>query len=229
MSQDQVMRMRHFVFGMLLLLPACDPGDVVLVSPEKSGAEGPSLSVRAVVDTPYVQLTESLNWTAGMPGAQVRVHRMEEPYDESYWTTAAADSTGVAAFFDLLGGQYEVEVSRTLDSAETAQGQGVVQILAGGRRMYLPAPDVREVTMAPDRRGSLVFGEFGLATARLATEAPVNTKYFEVYNNADTTIYLDGKYWGMGWHLNLDFPYRPTALPPCSPDVILSSLRKAEQ
>jgi hypothetical protein len=196
---------------LLVFVVSCDPGDVVLVSLEKSGAEGPSLSVRAVVDTPYVTIAESLGWTLGVHGAQVRVHRMEEPYDESYWTTAVADSTGVAAFFDLLAGLYEVEVSRTLASAETAQVQGVVQILAGGRRMYLPAPDVREVTMAPDGRGALVFSEFGLATARLSSQASLDTKYFEVYNNADTTIYLDGKYWGMGWNLNFEAPAWPCA------------------
>jgi hypothetical protein len=200
----------------LLLLTACDPGDVVLVSPEKSGAEGPSLSVRAVVDTPYVALAESLGWTAGVPGAQVRVHRMVEPYDESYWVTAVADSTGVVAFFDLLAGQYEVEVSRTLDSAETAQGQGVVQILAGGRRMWMspPAPDVLEVTMAPDGRGALVFGEFSLALPvpwDIPAEGSFDARYFEVHNNTDTTIYLDSKYWGVGWENIFDQSWGPCA------------------
>jgi hypothetical protein len=208
---------RGSTLGLLLLLAACDPGDVVLVSPEQSEAEGPSLSVRAVVDTPYVPLAESLSWTAGVPGATVRVHNMHEPYDESYWTTAVADSTGVAAFFDLLGGLYEVEVSRTLDSAETAQAQGAVQILAGGRRMWMypPAPDVLEVTMAPDTRGSLVFAEFKFNQAMYPSETGgvsySDHKYFEVFNNSDTTIYLDGKYWGIGWNDNIDVPLWPCA------------------
>ena len=189
----------------LLLLAACDPGDVVLVSPEKSGAEGPSLSVRAVVDTPYVPLAESLMWTTGVPGATVRVHKMVEPYDESYWVTAVADSTGVAAFFDLLAGLYEVEVSRTLDSTEIERVGGGVHVLAGGRRLYLPAEDVQEVTMAPDGRGALVFGEFALAFPGYIVTG-MDAKYFELHNNADTTIYLDGKYWGVGWWYMRDFP-----------------------
>ncbi len=198
----------------LFFVVSCDPGDVVLVSPEKSGADAPVLSVRAVVDTPYAATAESLGWTAGVPGAQVRVHRREAPYNESYWTTAVADSTGVAAFFDLLAGLYEVEVSRTLNAAETAQVQGAVQVLAGGRRVYLPAPDVREVTMAPDGRGALVFGEFSLALPMpwdIPTEGSFDARYFEVHNNTDTTIYLDGKYWGVGWNTIFDQSWGPCA------------------
>jgi hypothetical protein len=38
-----------------------------------------------------------------------------------------------------------------------------------------------------------------------------DAKYFEVYNNGDTAIYLDGMYWGIGWHLIRDYPAWPCA------------------
>ncbi len=206
--------MHKSAVGFVLLFAACDPGDVVLLTPETSGPKSPSLAVRAVIDTPYAAVAESLSWAAGVPDAQVRVHRMDEPYIESYWHVATADSTGFATFPALLGGLYEVEVTRPLSTAETVKSGAGLRILAGGRRMYLSASHA-EVTMAPDQRGSLVFSELSTAGPRMGSEGGgveyPDSKYFEVYNNTDTTIYLDGKYWGIGWDLPRDYPYWPCA------------------
>ncbi len=202
--------MGRSAIGLVLLLAACDPGDVVLLAPETSGPKSPSLAVRAVIDTPYAAIAESLGWTADVPGATVRVHVMTEPYAESYWHVATADSTGLATFADLLSGLYEVEVTRTLSLDERTTAGDMVQLLAGGRRLYLPATSVQQVSMAPDQRGSLVFSELSMVEPRSGIEYP-DSKYFEIYNNSDTTIYLDGKYWGMGWEFTLDFPYWPCA------------------
>ncbi len=192
----------------VLALAACDAGDVVLLAPEAaSGA--PTLSVRAVLDTPYAALATSLGWTAGVPGAQVRVHLMTEPYDSSYWHQATADSTGLARFTGLLAGLYEVELFRWLTAAEALRGGGDVRVLAGGGRLNLPAAGVAAVTLAPDQRGALLFSEFGLVHPDVGGWEYPDAMYFEVYNNSDTTIYLDGKYWGIGWRFNQDFQGRP--------------------
>jgi hypothetical protein len=197
------MRRRGPTLGLLLLLAACDPGDVVLLAPDETSTGAPSVSIHAVIDTPYVAVATSLGWTAGVPNARVRVHWMEEPYDESYWRVATADSMGVAAFADLLYGLYEVEVTRLLTASEMVQADSALRLLAGGRRLWLPTPDAQDVTMAPDHRGSLVFSEISLAWPlpwEIPTTVAAKVKYFEVYNNSDTTIYLDGKYWGVGWY-----------------------------
>ena len=199
--------MRHWTAAVLLtLLLACDPGGVVLLAPETNGPP-PTFSVRAVVDTPWAALADSLGWAVGVPGALVRIHRMDEPYD-GYWHTATADSTGVATFGALLPGLYEVEVSRTLSAAERGQLDSAARLFAGGRRLSLPATGPPEVGMEPDHRGSLVVSEFGTAWSDAFAKDPA---YFEVYNNSDTTIYLDGKLWGLGWEYNYDFPYWPCA------------------
>jgi len=138
--------MRSTKLGLLLLLVSCDPGDVVLIAPDTAPTTR-VVSIRALVDTPYASIAESSNWTDGVPGAKVRLHRMEEPYDEAYWTLAVADSTGLATFADLLYGLYEVEVTRPLTAAEGALTNGA-GVLAGGRRMYLPTPRVEGVTAA---------------------------------------------------------------------------------
>ena len=141
----------------------------------------------------------------------MRVHLMTEPYDSAYWQEMTADSAGLATFSALLAGLYEVAVVRRLTAAETAQGGGV-RVLGGGRRLWLPVRDVQDVTMAPDHRGSLVFGELSMDThPAINYLAAGDAKYFEVYNNSDTTIYLDGKYWGIGWEFVRDYSGQPCA------------------
>ena len=191
----------------LFLFVACDPGDVVLLAPETSSPP-PTFSVRAVVDTPWAALADSLGWTNRVPGAEVRIHRMDEPYD-GYWHSATADSTGVATFGALLPGLYEVEVSRILSAAEIEQVDSAARLFAGGRRLSLPATGPPTVTMEPDYRGSLVVSEFGTAWSKTFGDDPT---YFEVYNNADTTVYLDGKLWAIGWEYDYDYGYSPCAL-----------------
>src|SRR6266545_3559804 len=201
--------MRSTKLGLLLLLVSCDPGDVVLIAPDTAPTTR-VVSMRVLVDTPYAVIAASLAWSDGVPGAQVRLHRMTDPYDGSYWTAAVTDSAGVAAFLNLLYGLYEVEVSRPLTAAESSQASGA-RVLAGGRRMYLPTPRTEDVTIAPDWRGSLVFSEVSVTEPESYTREYPDAKYFEVYNNGDTTIYLDGKYWGIGWDLNRDYPAWPCA------------------
>jgi hypothetical protein len=196
--------------GLALLLAACDPGDVALLAPETSGG-APTLSIHVVIDTPYAALATTLGWTGGVPGARVRVHLMVEPYDSSYWHVAAADSTGVATFSGL-GGLYEVEASRPLTAAEQSHVDGEVHVLAGGRRLYGPTTGPAAVTLAPDQRGTLVFSELQLYNPQIGPDAyDPGATYFEVYNNSDTTIYLDGKLWADAWWEVREYPYRPCA------------------
>lgn len=197
--------------GVIVILAACDPGDVALVAPRVGGTSQPQL-FRAVLDTRYASVATALGWTAGVPEAEVRLHLMAEPYDSGYWHVATTDSLGFASFAGLLSGLYEVEVSRELTASEMTRDSGV-RLLAGGYRTYLPGSKTLDLTMIPAHRGSLVFSEFGLNIP-----APWETggsyedaKYFEVYNNADSTVYLDGKYWGIGWDLNYDYPEWPCA------------------
>jgi hypothetical protein len=192
-----------------LVLTACDPGEVVLLAPEKSASESPALSVHAVIDTPYTAIAAGLGWTENVAGAQVRVHLMREPYEDAYWHVATADSTGVATFADLLSGLYEVAVTRWLTGPELVQADSGLRLLAGGRRLYVSRGSDQEVTMAPDRRGSLVFSEFLTAQPpNWETGGIVYTdhEYLEIYNNSDTTVYLDGMYYGTGEGFGYDFP-----------------------
>ena len=199
--------------ALLLPLAGCDPGDVQLLAPNTDGAGRPVLSLRTAIDMPYAELAAALGWEDGVPGATVRIHRRDEPYDSSYWVTALTDSAGQTTFPDLLSGLYEVAVRRELTPDERAVAGAAVHIVAGGRRIRLPA-GAATVTLTPDRRGSLLLSEANIATPvpwEISSELSMPTKYFEIHNNSDTTIYLDGKYWAMGFHLLQDYPSWPCA------------------
>jgi hypothetical protein len=193
-----------------MFLGACDPGDVALLAPESShGAT--ILTIHAIIDTPYTSVAGILGWSDGVPDAQVRVHVNGDPYDSTYWRTATTDSTGVATFGDLLAGLYEVEATRVLTDGEAARSGRVVHVLAGGRRLFLPASGPVEVTTAPDAPGGLVFSEFAPLTPpewETGGRTYRDGTYIEIYNNSDTTIYLDHKYLGIAFQ-SLDYSFMP--------------------
>jgi len=219
--------MRHgLLAGLLSVLAACDPGDVVLLTPDADGSNAQSTVVHVVVDTPYTAIASALGWAAGVPRAQVRVHRMDDLYDDSYWRVTETDSAGVALFSGVLYGLYEVAVTRWLTGTEVTQADSAIRLLAGGRRLYLPGPATAAVTVAPDHAGSLVLSENGFAWPlpwEIPTEVANDARYFEIYNNSETTIFLDGKYWGLSFDKTRDYPYWPcaeTAVPRDDPDGV---------
>jgi len=198
--------------ALLALLTACDPGETVLETPESPST--PNVSIRAVMDTSYGALAAALGWTAGIPRADVRVHLMAEPYDSGYWRVSTTDSVGGATFAGLPYGLYEVEVTRALMEQEIAHADRPLTLVAGGQRLQLPADKPQDVAVGPDRRGSLVFSEVEMNTpdqSQTGGDGYSGATYFEVYNNSDSTVYLDGKYYGMSWNLNSDYSTTPCA------------------
>jgi hypothetical protein len=208
--------------SVLLLLAACDPGEVVLLSPEKLPSDAPTASIQVIVDTPFASVAASLGWADGVSAAEVAVHLIGEPFEPRYAHLAVADSLGNVVFSDLLRGLYEVWVQRPLTGSELIDADSAVRLFGGGRRLRLPTPRVDTVTVVPDHAATLVFSELGLnepvAWETAGTGYP-DAKYVEVYNNSDTTIYLDRKLLGIGWNINLDFtPFPCTQTEPLRND-----------
>ena len=116
---------------------------------------------------------------------------------------ASTDSLGLVSFVDVLPGRYRVSSLRLLDRDETlAFGSfradlAGINALGGGGFVTVQSPtSATEVEAIAGSRGSLVISEihdwqpvvdFG-PSAQYS-----NAQYVEVYNNADTTVYLDGK------------------------------------
>ena len=143
-----------------------------------------------------------------VPGAHVRIRRVGESPVEAGTTDALAQVT----FAELLPGRYDITSLRLLSVdegiriAEADSMLAGISALGGGARTVVQPPAVTvEVEAVAGRRGSLVISEIHDWRPRL-TSGPTaqysQATYIEVYNNSDTTIYLDGKILGDGfWYV----------------------------
>lgn len=131
---------------------------------------------------------------------------------ESPVEVGTTDSLGQVTFAELLPGQYDITSLRLLSASEAKQVAVADSTLAGinafgggGRVQVQPPASVAAVEAVAGRRGSLAVSEihdwWPLVTSG-PTAQYTQTAYIEVYNNSDTTLYLDGKILGEGfWHV----------------------------
>lgn len=140
--------------------------------------------------------------------AHVRIRRVGESPVEAGTT----DSLGQVTFAGLLPGRYDITSLRLLSAGEGMQVAEADSMLAGisalggGASIQVEPPaGTAGVEVVAGRRGSLVISEihdwWPLVTSG-PTAQYTQAVYVEVYNNSDTTVYLDGKILGEGfWHV----------------------------
>jgi hypothetical protein len=163
-------------------------------APPPPGPTGPSggtiqrstLTVRAYIEP----ADASIAATAGVSLAGLVVRLSRRPSTESP-RTAVTNSGGVAQFEGLLQGYYEISVDRALAPSELAAlplEDRDASVFAGGQVLYVSPPAASaELGLVAARRGSLIISEMWWHKAFM----PVASEFLEVYNNSDTTIYLD--------------------------------------
>jgi hypothetical protein len=213
---------RLVVVALLGLIAACS-GDVILIKPTPpdstggggggGGGGGTVQRARLTITVRVVGADSALASAIGSPGgilssALVTIAR----FGSSFRQTDTADAVGLVVFERLLPGDYNVSVIRILTAAEVAglgSGNEDVNAFGGGATLKVEAPGADTlVTAVAGRRGSLVIGEMYL-------QAPYKGDYYffgnyvELYNNSDTTIYLDGKLFGMGPAWGRDYSVSP--------------------
>jgi hypothetical protein len=154
----------------MLLLAACDPGDMVLVVPDGQTSSGPS--IRVLVVRPD-----------GEPAAHAVVYfQLPDPYD----TTLRSATTDSAGFATLAGLR---QASLYWIAAEL--DDPVLGVLGGGEKAY-PETEVT-VSLAAPRAGGIVISEVYMNEPIYYTgERHEGSKYVEIANNGDEVIYLDG-------------------------------------
>jgi hypothetical protein len=176
-----------------LVITACDTPGLTFVDPETTGSED-------TPDTVHVQLEDSalaavLGWTQGVPNAEVQVHRFIDPFRPD---TLYTDSLGNALLpDDLLAGDYRIAALRVLTPDEAAATGGTIRAFGDGFARRLPA-DTVQMRMGIDQPGSLVFSEIyhGGGTLNISYRW---SQFVELYNNSDTTVYLDGVLYGSAY------------------------------
>ena len=175
------------------VIAACDTPGLTFVDPDTGGPED-------TPDTVHVSLEDSswaaaLGWTQGVPNAEVQVHRFIDPFRPD---TLYTDSLGYALLpSDLLAGEYRIAALRLLTVGEAAVTGGPVRAFGDGLIRRLPA-DTVNLRMAMDQPGGLVISEIfhGGSTNTIRYRW---AQFVELYNNADTTVYLDGVLYGRAY------------------------------
>jgi hypothetical protein len=128
--------------------------------------------------------------------------------------SATTDSLGAVRFDSLLTGNYETSALRALTAAEAArlapQDADVDAVAMGGGLTLGDSGAVRTAGAFASRRGSLVISEYWFPSRVSETgDFYPYAGYLEVYNNADTTVYLDGKLVGHAAVSINDYPNFP--------------------
>jgi len=150
-----------------------------------------SITVRLLIDPADSALARQ----AGVTSAGVTVRLASSRPGEAL-RSATTDAAGIARFDALLDGIYTASPDRPLTPQEIARlsaGDQGTQLFGGGSSIVLSPPASRtvEVAMVASRRGSLViseiFGNYGPTIGAYSFGG-----YVELYNNADSTIFLDG-------------------------------------
>lgn len=159
-----------------------------------------TLTISVPVNPLDQAIASRIGWSAGVPGATVTISRVGS---SAVPVSATTDPAGAVRFLDLLPGTYNLSVVRVLSPEEAALLDGAnadVNAFGGGAQAAVAAPSKAvTLTASAGRRGSLVISELYGAIPRLPSGGYYLTAtYIELYNNSDTTIYLDGKVIGRG-------------------------------
>jgi len=186
----------HLLPLLLLAATACEPGNIALVEPGSSegGIKRSVFTVRATVALADSALADSLGWQNGVPRAEV--HLLLK--GTAGWITAETDAAGTVEIKNLLPGIYRVYAGRMLTTDEAARVSGVTRAFGDGQTLEVKGSTELALALLADRPGSLVIGEIGFGTPP-PWEVHGSYRaglYLEVYNNADSVIYLDGKVFG---------------------------------
>ena len=189
---------------------ACSPGEIAFSEPDEADVhvERGRMTVTVRVDPVDSALADSLGWQDGVPGAEVFVLQ----HGTAEWKTALTDSDGTVLFDGLVDGLYRVFAGRTLTNSEASNVGGVVRAFGDGRTVRFGGTGEVDLLLLADRPGSLVISEISPGTPlgwEIDFTPDEGSLYFEVYNNADSTLFLDGTIFGASHDATKDYDFFP--------------------
>ncbi|MEO8451309.1 MAG: DUF4876 domain-containing protein [Gemmatimonadota bacterium] len=196
----------------LVVFAAACGGATTVVDPPPPPAAGFTVLLAPVAEDQVA--AQALGWTAGIPGADVTI----TPNDSSAAPrTVQSSGAGVADFGTLPAGAYIVEAKRWLTASELAKlppGEDANGWIARAPLTATGQAGQRQIPISANRRKGLVISEWAFNTARLP---PINHTYpyggfLELYNNGDTTVYVDGLTIVQAMELEYDYPTFPCSV-----------------
>ena len=152
-----------------------------------------ALTVRVTIDPADASVANTAGVTAA--GTTVRLTRTTAGFTPQSATVAA---DGTVRFENLLDGVYVIGADRALSGSEIAQlppDDREVTLFAGGTDVAVSPPTnaTKDVSLVGNRRGSIVISEIFPFNAVTTTGTAYGLgTYIEVFNNSDTTAFLDG-------------------------------------
>jgi len=203
--------------ALLSLLSTCS-GEVRLFDPAEtppdtipSGVQKADLILTVQVDPQDEGVSEALGWAQrAVPEAEVTLSRIRSTEE----LTGVTGDAGRVRFERLLPGDYRASAVRLLTEAE--RGRLVapdedVNALGGGTIFTVEAPATEaSLELAAGRPRSLVISEWSVESGMSSPGTWYDFgDFLELYNNTDTTIYLDGKLIGAGVRGAWDYPNWP--------------------
>jgi len=187
--------------AILLLSMSCSGGEVKIVEPPPPPQTGVNLTV--IADPEDAANAQQLGWASGIPAAEIRITPEDSSTASQSFTTGSAGTVNLGA---ISVGRYIIEVRRVLnpvEMAKTGTGTGVTGFIAR-QTVAIGATSATIVVPTPaSRRRSLVINEVAWRVGYAGGLSYRNGGYFELYNNADTTVYLDGIAIGLPFDLEI--------------------------
>ncbi len=185
----------------------CAGGERTIVEPPPPPST--DFVLTAQVDPEDLAAAQQLGWGSVIPTAEVRITPADSSAATQIFTTT---KNGTADLGKLKAGKYLAEVRRLLSNAEisTIPGtSGIVAFVGADTIDNSSGTLAGPVSVPASRRRSLVINESSWRVGYDGGLPYQNGGYFELYNNSDTTIYLDGISIGFAFNIFRD----GTALP----------------
>jgi hypothetical protein len=164
----------------------------------------PALTVELTLRAEDPDVATALGWAGGVPDADVEIISEDEENRQTW--RGVSDAVGTVRVPDVPPGGYQVSVRRLLSEAERTLAPGGVNALLSTHLLHVSATSSTFALVIPaSRQRSLIVSEI----FNRAIRTPAGGWYYfagftEIYNNADTLIYLDGKLIGQGLSINAD-------------------------
>jgi len=112
--------------------------------------------------------------------------------------TASTNASGIAVFTDMVPGNYDLSVSKTLTAAEGLTLTGVSQVLSlhaakNDVTVTAPASATIELQLGGSAAGNLLIKEVYYTGSKTPSGGTYfSDQFVEIYNNSTDVIYLDG-------------------------------------